>query len=105
MNQTVSIMGNISLHTNAGTAVQPFMLQGTKLEFQNVGFADQGATVSEEGESNGVKCKSEVNMEMERSSENSPSTFQSNGNSSFNSETGSPSTFTQSSSYSFQNYS
>lgn len=107
MNQTVSIMGNISLHTNAGTTVQPFLLEGSKFEFHHLEYAAASSEGNKESDAaNAVKCKSEIGMETEKSNDNSPSTFQSNGSTvNLNAESNSPHAFTQSSSYSFQNYS
>lgn len=103
-------MGNISLHTAVGAAVQPFVLEGAKLEFHNV----VGYTVTETAVTNGIacenggdNCKKEGSVDLEKNNESSPSTFQNGGNATtvFRSEAESPGTFTQSSNYSFQNYS
>lgn len=96
-------MGNITL----GTAVQPFLLQGPKFEFSNTEYASGSVEQNNESASNCVKNESEINAESE-STDNSPSTFQNNINVntvSFNSETSSSNTFSQSNSYDFQSYS
>lgn len=97
-------MGNISLHTPTGKTMQPFLLEGPKFEFCSTEYTN---SVEENKESaNDSVQGDETNMELQKRKDNSPSAFQNNANcASFNVETSSSNTFSQSNNYNFQSYS
>lgn len=98
-------MGNISLHTTAGTTVQPFLLEGTKFEFCNAEYTNESTAENKTSVNASVKNESETNTDREKGKNNSPIAFQNHPDPlSFTAETSTSNTFSQTN-YNFPSYS
>lgn len=115
MNHTVGIMGNINIQNEANALVQPLILDGTRLlEYHNVNFTPVVTTVAHpntpvdaEVENNELKYSKEMSANLEKTNENSL-TFQpkesASTSSSYRTEAQTSTTYTQSETYSYQNF-